>query len=400
MGTSTRLTALVTTLADVKISRRAALALVGSPVLVSCSGPIDFTPTAHRTAEEVTGTVPPEIEVESSFFARATDGRHVDVAGAAPSGLVFSTPHLDGRIGHIYMGQTLPYDVASRVERLNPLRAPDGHRFVAFTAQAGTPAFPETADHPVSVFLNVNGTSLPLRNMFGGYTRGAYGIAWEFIIACIPDDGTLLLEVTDEGKTVKIDLVQGVPAVDEAWSANDGFRNRQTVGFTPSDGVFERNFTTSPPAEIEAQTGLFRIGFRPNNAFLAPWNPVHGWAPQGKQWLTIPMNAKVEFEEVLANIELDMPGSFSYTSQAGETMPLVTPQTVTTETVRRQQADIIPTFEVTGRDTQASIVFNANGRAVVDYKEIQGVPAEFSSGATPLRFDVIYADAPERFGAK
>ena len=366
-------------------------------MLAACSGPVDFTPEEFRSPEESVDAIPPEVVVESSFFARSTDGRHVDVAGAAPSGLVFATPHLDGRIGAIYVGSTLDYDVAQRVERVSPLRAPDGYTFVGFTAQAGQPAFPEDSDHPVAVVLNADGTALPLRNMFGGFARGSYGVRWEFIVACVPVDGTCMLEVTDEGKTVKVDLLQGVPAVDDAWTSNAGFRDRQMVGFTPAGGVFEREFTTSPPAGIEAQTGLFRIGYEPANAFLAPWNPVHGWASQDRQWLTVPMNARIEFEVVAANIELDLPGSFTYRSEAGEAMPLITPQTITTESVLRQEADVIPTFEVTGRDRSASLTFNANGRMVVDYAEIQGVTANFSSGAKPLQFEVVYRDGPDRF---
>lgn len=379
------------------ISRRAALGLFGVPLLAACSGPVDFTPEEFRSPSASAEGLPPEVVVESSFFARSTDGRHVDVQGAAPSGLVVASPHFDGRLGAIYIGETLDYDVAVRLERMNPLRAPEGHVFVAFTAQAGQPAFPEEADHPVAVTLNANGTALPLRNMFGGFSRGSYGVRWEFIVACIPADGTALLEVTDEGKTVKVDLVQGVPSVDEAWNSNEGFRERQMVGFSPANGVFEREFTTSPPEGIEAQTGLFRIGFEPSNAFLAPWNPVHGWAAQDRQWLTIPMNARIEFEVVAANIELDLPNSFSYRSQSGEAMQLVTPRTITTESVLRQQADVIPTFEVTGRDVTAGLTFNANGRMVVDYAEIQGVPANFSSGAQALQFDVIYREGPDRF---
>jgi hypothetical protein len=382
----------------VTISRRSVLALLGVPVIAGCSAPVDFTPAEHRSPTPTTGSVPPEIEVESSFFGRSTDGRHIAVPDASPSGLVFSTPHLDGRIGEIYIGPTLPHDVAAKLERMNPLRAPQGYTFVAFTAQAGMPAFPEEAEHPVSATMNLDGTAMPLRNLFGGYSRGGYGVGWEFIVGCIPEGGTAMLEVTDEDKTIKIDLVRGVPAIDDAWASNAGFRDRRVVGFDPPEALFEREFTTSPPSGIEAQTGLFQIGFTPGNAFLAPWNPVHGWAQPGRMWLTIPMNARVAFQEVPAIIELDLPGSFTYRGASGEAMPLVAPTTVSTEEVRRQRADVIPTFDVTGQDATATLTFNANGKAVVNYTEIQGVPANFSSGADPLRFNLVFADAPERFG--
>lgn len=380
------------------LSRRSAFALLGVSVLAGCAEPVDFTPEEHRTPTTEGGTEPPEVVVESTFLARSTEGRHVDVPGATPIGLVFSTPHFDGRIGSVFIGETLPYEIAEQVERMNPLRAPEGHVFVAFTAQAGQPEFQESSEYPVTVSLIQAGTTVPLRNLFGGFTQDTYAVPWEFIVACVPEGEALMLEVTDSGKTIQLDLVQGVPTVDEAWNANQGFRERQQVAFSPEDAVFERDFTTSPPEGYESETGTFRIGFQPSGAYIGPWSPTHDWAPQGSQWLTIPMAARVEYQGVPANIELDLPGSFTYLTADGQAMELVTPQTITTEEVLRQHSDIIPTFEITGRDDQATLTFSANGTVRVDYQEVTNVPANFSSAADAIVFDLTYSSRPDRFG--
>ncbi|WP_296136338.1 hypothetical protein [uncultured Tessaracoccus sp.] len=381
-----------------KISRRAALSLLGVPALAGCSGPIDFTPEEFRSSAPVDDGIPPELVVEPGFFARSTQGRHVDVPGSTSSGLVFATPHLDGRLGEITVSRTIPYDVAQRVDQTAPLRAPEGYRFVAFSAQAGRPVFPESAEHPVTVALNQDGTSRPLRNMFGGLSRGRYQVAWEFMVACIPADGSLVLEVSDEGKTIRIDLVEGAPAVDEAWHANEGFRERQTVAFDPPDGVFQRAFVAQP-AGHEAAHGRFRMGLRPSKAFMAPWNPEHQWAPPATQWLTIPMGARVEFQDLPADIELDLPSSFTYTAADGTKAELVTPRTITTETVRRQQSDVQPTFRVSGRDDRASLVFNVAGRIRVDFDNVSNVTGTFTGAARPLQFRLTFRDGEDRFGS-
>ncbi len=370
--------------------------MAGLPILAGCGGPVDFTPAAHRSPEQERSSAPEEVEVESSFFGRSTDGRHVALPGAAPSGLVFSTPHLDGRIGEIYSGQVLPYDVATHLDRMNPLRAPEGHRFVAFTARAGRPAFEEDVEHPVEAFLEVDGSPLPLRNLFGGYSRGAYGVDWELVVACVRDGGRVVLGVTDEGRTVRVDLSAGTPVDDDAWVANEGFRERRVVAFEPGSATYERAFTTAPPEGIERENGELELGLAPDNAFLAPWNPVHGWAPVGRMWLTIPMHATVAFRELPAVVELDLQASFEYRSATGEPAPLVAPLTVSTEEVRRQRADIIPTFEVDGWEDTATLTFDAVGRATVQYTELQ-VPATLTGGSTPVRFALTLSDGPDRF---
>lgn len=381
-----------------RISRRAALALLGVPALAGCSGPVNFTPEEHRSSPAPTGTTPPERVVEPEFYARSTAGTHVIMDGATPLGLVFATPHMDGRIGEVLVSERIPYEVAQRVDQTAPLRAPEGHRFVAFTVQAGRPVFPEDAEHPVEVSLNRDGLGMPVRNLFGGVAQGKFQVSWECFVACIPADGAAVLEVTDEGKTVRIDLVQGVPAVDEAWNANEGFRVRETVVFDPPDNVYQRQYTAQPP-NYEPVSGIFRIGMRPANAFMAPWTPEHGWAPGGSQWLTIPTSARVEFQgiEYGTNIELDLPSSFTYTSLDGSKAKLVTPKTITTDAVRRRQSDVQPTFQVTGRDDQAALVFSASGKIRVDLEDNPGISGNFTGPSKPIQFNLKYKDAESRF---
>lgn len=342
--------------------------------------------------------IPAPETVEPGFVARSTVGRHVELPGSVQPLLAFSTPRMDGRITDILTTREIPYDIAQLLDRTTPLKAPKGHRFVAFTAQAGRPTFPDTTGQAVGVVLHVDGVPQPLRNMFGGLNRDRqYLVRWEFVVACIPDDGNLVLAITDEGKTVQVDLVTGRPIVDEAWNLNEGFRRRRVTVFSPSQGMFERSFTAQPPG-YEPATGLFRIGFAPDNALLVPWNPVNGWAPPGEMWLTIPMNAKVEFEQIGAQIELDMPRSLTLLGEGGKTFELITPKRALSEDIRRQRSDVLATYKVPLALSSARLDFNAQGKAIVDFKDMPGVQGTFSGSAQPVRFQLDIGDGPDRFG--
>ena len=393
-----QVTGLTNSVGAVSISRRSALAWLGVPLLAGCSGPINFTPPEYRASPAPTNTTPPERVVEPGFYARSTTGTHVSLEGAKPVGLIFSTPHLDGRIGEVLVGERIAYDAAQRLDQTAPLKAPAGFRFVAFTAQAGRPVFVEDEEHPVEVRLDRDGAAMPVRNLFGSIAQHNYQVAWECIVACIPADGAAVLEIVDEEKTIRIDLVQGAPIVDEAWKATEGFRARKTIAFDPPEGIYQRQYTAQP-AGYEPASGVFHMGMRPSNASMAPWTPEHGWAPAGTQWLTIPMSARVGFQGIEAgtNIDLDLPASFTYTSADGHKAKLVTPRTISTDAVRREQTDVRPTFQVSGRDAQATLTFSAAGQIHVDFQQVSDVPGSFTGANEPVRFNLTYQDAESRF---
>lgn len=367
-------------------------------MLVGCSEPIDFAPAEHRSVAPSDDGIPDPITVEPGFVARSTVGRRVTLPGSVEPQLVVATPRFDGRIGDILTTRELSYELARMLDQTTPLTAPSGHRFVAFTAQAGRPAFPEAGSRTAGVVLHVDGAPQPLRSMFGGMNRDRqYQVQWEFIVACIPDEGKLVLAVTDEGQTVQVDLVTGQPIVDEAWQLCEGFRRRRVVVFSPQQSVFERAFTAQPQG-YEPATGLFRMTLAPNNAFLAPWNPVNGWAPMGEMWLTIPMNARVEFEQIGAQIELDVPRSLTLRIDGGATLDVLDPATLATEDVRRQRADLITTHRVPLALTGADLEFNAQGTVSVDFRDMPGVAGAFTGQGKPVLLRVDVGDGPDRFG--
>lgn len=367
-------------------------------MLAGCSGPIDFTPEEHRTTAAPVDDTPDDTVVEPGFVARSTTGRHVVVPEAVSSGIVVSTPHFDGRIRDLYVGDRLPLEVAQQFDQATGIAAPEGHRFVVVNAQAGVPMFPLDPEHPVTVRLVVGDRPHPLRSVFGDPERGRYSVAWECLVVVVPDDGTALLEVEDAGKTVRVDLTQGIPVEDEAWASNAGFRERRDVRFDPALGVHERTYRVEP-AGFEAAEGIFRIELRPANAIFAPWNPVHQWAAPGEHWLTVPTSARMEIEGPQTVVELNLPNSFALTSASGERAEVIEPHQVTTDQVRRQQADVIPNFRVAADDDEATLTFTANGRIVVDFDNVQGVEGSFTGSGEPLRFGVTYVDQPDRFGA-
>lgn len=355
--------------------------------------PVSFMPESETPTP--TASVDPARAVDVEYFKRARDGVAKTLPGGIRSALRISTPHLDCTLEERFVGDRIPQETAAQLDEATPLRAPDGYELAGFTLRGGTPSYMETADTNITAQLRVGDKYIPLPNLFDTYNRasGSYLKEWEMCVFCVLPGQRIELEITDEGRTVKVDLRDGVPILDDDWRATTGFRERQRIACTPENGVFRRGFETLAPEGWLSEGGSLAVGLQPDVlSGLMPWTPTLGWADDGEQWLAVPMNARIGVDaKVFPKMEIDVAASFEYQDETGTKRPAVHPPTVSTDALARNQMDLIVFWSVSGRDTAAQIVFNPVGRLAVDYTDYPNMPAEFSEAATPLEFQLTYS---------
>lgn len=383
------------------LSRRAIIGFLGVPVLAGCS-PIDFKPAGESTpssAEPAEGL--PRV-VEPGYFRRSPTGVKVELPEPKPVGLVVSTPHFDAMVSQTLTTTELPLEVAKEFDETSPLQAPEGHVLFACLIQSGSPLFTQDGEDPVEVFLQINNEPIRLPGIFGGLqakndnNNVLYQSKWECILVCIRKEDVLTLQINDEGKSLVVDLLNGVPNDDEAWRSTAGIRQRRSVKFNPANGVSRRKFEAHP-AGFEASQGELAVGLQPGAAVLTSWNPVHGWATPERMWLTMSMETKVEYKDLPAVIDLDLPNCFTFTGSGGAAARLVQPSRINTEDLIAGRTKLIPTFEVAESDASAVLVFVPNGNITVDFQQVSGVPGVFTSAGEPIRFDMSFVEEAGRF---
>ena len=296
---------------------------------------------------------------------------------------------LDGTLVSCFVGESLSLASAFQVGQETPVRAPQGHQVAAFTLRGGIPGFVDTVGHAATVQLRIGDRRIPVPNLFNTFSpeAQAYLTPWEMFCFCLPAGDAVVLEVTDESRTISLDIRTGVPVIDDDWRATTGFRERFEILCDPADAVFTREFSTLPPLGMEADTGGMSLGLRPDTlSGLQPWTPAQGWAPAGKQWLGVPMNARVGWEgRVAALLTLRVPESFIHRDSEGE-VAAISPASITTDQITTGQADLVVLWPVTGGAGTSTISFNAVGDLAVDYAETEKVPAQFTSPVAPVEF--------------
>lgn len=372
------------------VTRRAALlglCLAGAAVSGCSFTPVTFSDGATPTPG---GSVDPTVTLDPEFFVRAGDGAAKTLTEGNRAEQRFSTPHLDGVLVNHFVGDGLSLATAEQVEQDAPIRAPEGHELAAFTLRGGLPSFIETVNGSADVQLRIGDRRVPLPNLFNTFSTeaGTYLAQWEMVCFCVPTGAEILLEVTDQDRTIVVDLRTGLPRVDEDWRATTGFRERWAIACEPTNGVFSRDFTTLPPPGLDEESGTLHIGLQPDtSAGMLPWTPAQGWAPDGQQWLVVAMNARVEWKaRVPPELTINVPASFLHRTPDGAQVEAVDPPSITTDAIATQKADLEVVWPVSGRDTASTMSFNAVGELSVDYTDAAGVPAQFTSQAQPLEF--------------
>lgn len=108
------------------------------------------------------------------------------------------------------------------------------------------------------------------------------------VVAAVPDGAPVKLKVTDEGRAQTLD-------------ARTGERGEDAI-----EGYYRPNYDELPMAEKHADAGVSVLGgadhvsttlkvdftnittnLRQPHAFLAPYTPQQGWAPDGRAWLVV-----------------------------------------------------------------------------------------------------------------
>lgn len=361
-------------------------------VSVAAFSGCSFTPVSfsEATTPAPTAGSDPTVVLDAEFYVRAGDGAAKTLTEGNRAEQRFSTPHLDGVLVSCFVGEGLSLATAEQLGQDAPLRAPDGHEVVAFTLRGGTPGFIDTVDQAADVQLRIGESRVPVPSLFNTYSTeaGSYLAQWEMFGFCVPVGTAVALEVTDQDRSILVDLRTGLPRLDEDWKATTGFRERWAIACEPANGVFSRAFTTLPPPGLDEETGTLNIGLQPDtSAGLLPWTPAQGWAPEGQQWLVIAMNARVQWQaRVSPQLTLNVGESFLHRALDGTQTEAVDPVSITTADLATQQADLVVVWPVSGRDAASTISFNAVGELVVDYTDAAGIPAQFTSQVEPLEF--------------
>lgn len=365
----------------------AALAVAG------CSfDPVSFQPPSGTPTP--TETVDPVRTVDSQYFLRGRDGAPKSLSEGTRNVQAVATPHLAFTLEEWFVGSQLSLDTTAQLGESTPLRAPQGYELVAFTVKGGIPAFIETNEYPVASQLRVGDKYVPVPNLFDRFNGNtlSYLKQWEMFVLCVQEGQPVVLEIADEGRTVQLDLREGVPVVDDAWRATTGFRELQRISCTPDNGVFRREFTTLAPEGYEAATGSLSVGLQPDfSNGLMPWTPTLGWAPDGHQWLPVPMNVRIGVDgDIFPQMTIDVANSFQYQDESGAQHAAVHPTDVSTDALARNQVELIVFWPVSGRDATAQLSFSAVGEIVVNYTDYPNMPAQFTSEAVPLQFTLTF----------
>ena len=375
------------------LTRRSALALLAVAGVTGCGfEPVTWTtPSGAPSATEV---VDPATTLDPQFRTQSLEGSPKSIEEGFQVGQQISTPHFDGTLEALFIGERLGERTAAQVREQTEIKAAPGHELVAFTLRAGQPTFLD-AEEPPTFALLVGDREAPIDPPFGEFnSEGRYSSQWVLHILSVPQQVPVLLQVSDQGRSVRVDLREAKPVEDDAWAVMEPFREPKTVTLDPPLGVFSRNIETVPPADpqrpVQKETSEFLLQMQPEPTALVPWIRERGWAPEGKLWLPLSTQAKVVFSPATPQfvITMDVAESLTYQGGDGVLVKAEFPETVTTLAMQRGQAALDVAWLVPETDTRAVIGFDPVGTMVVNYTGGITFPSQFVGEAAPLEFTV------------
>lgn len=335
--------------------------------------------------------------VDRQFFERVLEGSSKTLREGDILDLRIASPHVNCVLRSLYVGAVLSAETALQLRIPNAISAPEGHQLLAFTLQGELPLYDRTAERYESASIRVAGRPIALTDLFDSYVRGQGWLReWEMVAMVVPDDAEVVLAIEDQGNTVTVDLRTGQPVEDDAWAANQGFRERRSMALDPQVGLFQAAFETRPPEGYDPDPGGLILQLQPDVAYATiPWIPTLQWAEPGKQWLLVPMLTRVSYDNLPPQMEIDVAASFLYRDQAGTEILAVSPETLTFEQLLRGQADLALVWPVSGADDQGTIVVDLKGPLTVDYSDAPSIPAELTETPTPVEFRCSFSDPTE-----
>lgn len=377
------------------MNRRSALSLLAVVGLTGCSlQPIEW---AEPTAEPVS-TADPAVEVRSDFHIQTRDSGVKTLEQGQTVGLRISTPHFDGVLEQLYLGERLSEQDAAQLRQRTAIRAPQRHEFLVFTMRAGIPSFLSDDEDAVTFQVRVGEAAHPIGAPFGRFIASEtaeYEVPWMMLALCIPVGEEVFLDVTDQERTVSVNLVQGEPVDDETWAATAGFRERHLISVGPDRGSFAQGVTSLPSGDQEVDQATFTMTLtaNPGASVLAPWLPAHGWAVAGMQWLQLRFAIEPQFDNSLFRYDLSGPETFKYERVGEAAQPAVSPERVTTEGVETsRRLDVV--FQVPSGDPAGTLLCRPAGTLQALYRGVGAVPAQFVGEASALSFAVSLSPDP------
>lgn len=326
--------------------------------------------------------------VDRQFFERVLEGSSKTLREGDILDLRIASPHVNCVLRSLFVGPVLSAETALQLRIPKAISAPEGHELLAFTLQGELPLYDRTPERSESASIRVAGQSIALTDLFDSYVRGEGWLReWEMVAMVVPEEAEVLLAIQDQGSTITVDLRTGTPVEDDAWAANQGFRERRTMTLEPQVGLFQAAFETRPPEGFDPDPGRMILQLQPDVAYATiPWIPTLQWAEPGKQWLLVPMLTRASYDNLPPQMEIDVAASFTFRDQTGDEIPSVSPEALTFEELLRGQADLALVWPVSGADEQGTIVVDLQGPLTVDYSDAPSIPAVFTEQPAPVEF--------------
>ncbi|MBB1509769.1 hypothetical protein [Tessaracoccus sp. MC1756] len=375
------------------MNRRGALGLFALMGLSGCSfEPIEWvegTPEAVESAD-------PTVELRPDFFIQTSDNGVKSIEEASSVGQRISTPHFDARLEQVFLGAELGQQTAMQVRRRTPLRAPEGHQILAFTLAAGVPSFQPDPGADLAHRLRVGDVAFDLGAPFVRHTindDGEYDIDWTLIMLCIPEGSPVFLDVTDQARTVSLDLITGAPVEDEAWADTTGFRERHLIAVQPERQIFVHDIISlpDPSLQIEQDEAQLAVALAPNPtaSLLTPWLPGLGWAAAGMQWFRLRLTFEPSLTDTRFTYSFSGPESFTFEDSEGVNHKVVAPEIVAADDIEMSTTvDLI--WQLAGPYTVGTMRFQPKGTLQALYTGGVTVAAQFTATPSPLQFGVQF----------
>ncbi|SDP42329.1 hypothetical protein SAMN05660199_03881 [Klenkia soli] len=352
-----------------------AVAAAAAMTLTACQSGTSTTP-AEQAPELETGLVA-QLALTPALGSAPT--------GAPTAGRLI-TPHTNVQVTDVLVADELDTSAATLLQLGSgpdaPRAAPEGFEVVvaAVSTRDLTAPFDPDPDAP-PVFALTSGEERWEVEPFGSFfsTGPPTGVGYwtapdATFVLVVPEDETLALAVTDEGRTASIDLRTGELAEDADTTAGLPYYSDRSAPLS-GEGSAAGAVTDLGGAYLPIDVSV-RLFFDERAFVLSPWLPARGWAAPGRIWAT-----------AAADVDATSPyvGVLEFTATADSV------------------------FELTGADGAAipalpepvswSAVAELTSFSAPSMSAAWDLPAEFAGGTLTVSLDVAWtvSDLPAAF---
>ncbi len=215
-------------------------------------------------------TAPPD-------YLEVFDNTYV-IAGDVPAGSGrLAGPHFDLQIARVVTTSELSGSLADSLDLVSPLQAADDHEFVVATMARD---FEPPRWSPDDANLEVAVIEADQRRPLARGLDFLSGVNDMTLVASVPKGAPVLLQVTDEGRPLSIDLRDGSPTAESNYQVSYS-QELQPLDYEEA-GVVAASGRTRP-----LQVAIASYWSSADRHSLEPFVPTAGWARPGRSWLLV-----------------------------------------------------------------------------------------------------------------